>query len=174
LHGSDEGRSRAGARAEEADRQIPKVDLAAGPIDGRAHSWAETVYIEAILSCLDVDGLFDRCEQVEQQRREPLSIEELGDLAIAPAAAAAAAAVGKDHEAVGMLRHAKVTVQAGRASGNLNRPNAGRRHRSPHGLLTVRRAPGRSGIFPYAVNFFGHALTEQAYAPSKATRVPRP
>src|SRR3954463_3346270 len=56
----------------------------------------------------DVNGLFVSRQQIQQERREPVLLEEFGDGAIPAAEAAAAAAVREDDQAERAIRPAEI------------------------------------------------------------------
>ena len=94
IGGRDQCRARPGAGAEVADRQRRGVGLAgqpAGDVDQPARQQLDVEDVGAV-------AFLVRGEQVEQQRGEPGPVQHLGHVAVAGAVAAAAAAVGENHD----------------------------------------------------------------------------
>ena len=89
---------RAGAGAEEPDVQRAAPRVRARPVDGRAHPLGEERDVEAQVAGRLVDAPLLGGQEVHEERGLPGVVEPLGDVAVAGAEAAAAAAVGEDHE----------------------------------------------------------------------------
>ncbi len=156
----------AGTGTEAADREIPKVGLPARPVSGGTDAWAEALDVEAILPRPHVDRFFPGREQVEQQRRETLAVEELGHLAVPRTEAAAAAAVREDDQTARTERDSKIPVQGGRAGGNLNRMSSDDSHgvefsrQSSSGLRCQPRSGMRQGLDHHVVGDLREVLEE--------------
>ena len=70
--------------------------------------------VEAEVRGAHVDRLLLRGKQIDQQGREPGLIQQLGDIAIARAEAAAAAAMGEQHHCAGTLGKSEVALERDR------------------------------------------------------------
>src|SRR2546428_2476925 len=111
IRGGEQGGGRPGARAEVADREVVHVG---NRLDGAGRA-IETPRqerdVEAKLGRACVDELFIRRQQIEQQRRKASVVKDAGDGAIAWTVPAAAAAVGKEHDAAGSGRKSERALE---------------------------------------------------------------
>jgi hypothetical protein len=143
----------------------------------RASGWACSQRVTPAQSSgqqLDVEhlgavALFGRGEQVHQRGGQPAVVEEVGDLAVAGAVAAAAGAVGEDHDPDRGERYGQVSGQLHGTEVDAARPGgilgvgvgAGRgrcRLPGPHrNALGVTRATTSSAASPSAVTVSGGA-----------------
>ena len=133
LGGRPQRRRGAGAGAEVADGGVCRARLAAQPAGHRGQPPGEQADVEHVGP---VELLLGG-EQVEQQRAQPGAVQDGGDMPVAGAVPAAAAAVGEDHDLP-----ARSAARSGR------RP-ARRRH--PWGLTSPLKASGPAfTMFPVA------------------------
>jgi hypothetical protein len=97
------------------------------------------LYVEAQFAGLLVDGFFVGGEQVDQQGCQMCFLQDPRDELVAAAEAAAAAAVGEEDRAEGVVGDGEFSFQQDAISGNFNGIDAGgvdcRSHCSPHVLL---------------------------------------
>ena len=125
VGGGPQGGRGPGAGAEVADRQVADVGLGAQPAGDVGEPAGEQVDVEHVGPvALLVGG-----EQVEEQRAKPGLVEHAGDVAVAGAVAAAAAAVGEHHDPGGRLGNercpasttapASTTMSSSRRGGSL-------------------------------------------------------
>jgi hypothetical protein len=132
--GGDQRGGRAGAGAEQTQRQVAHVVAAVEPLDRSAQAAGQQIDVEHTAQV----GRFRFGQQVEQQRGDAGAGEHLGHRVVAGTAPAAAAAVRKDHHASHRLRHAQQAVQA--PMGNLHRMRRDefiRVHGSAHGVTSL-------------------------------------
>src|SRR2546425_696291 len=105
LRRGEQGRAAAGARAEEADLEIAQLGHAFRPAAQRHQSIRQHADIEAKPSASLIELFFFLRQQIDQQCRETLLVERVGDVAISRAEAAAAAPVREHDEPARLLRH---------------------------------------------------------------------
>src|SRR5438132_3510588 len=93
----DERGGGAGARAEVAHRESARIVVHDQPVGGFREARREKLDIEAQMAGIAVLGFLFRGEQIEEKRADAGIVDRPGDLAVARAQAARAAAVGEDH-----------------------------------------------------------------------------
>src|SRR5581483_10299469 len=93
VRGGHERRTAAGARAEKPDRQRRRVGIRPEPVDNRSQALREQRNVEAILAAELVELLLAPRQQIDEERREPVLLQDAGDVLIARTVARAAAAV---------------------------------------------------------------------------------
>src|SRR6202022_837439 len=86
------------------------------PIGDADEPLGEQLDLEAQLCRLQIDHLFLRGQEVDQQGRELYVVEQLRHLAVARAEAAAATAVSEQNNAAGALGQAQIAVETDRTS----------------------------------------------------------
>jgi hypothetical protein len=96
---------RAGAGAEQPDAEVGERVLPDHPVGQCRHPLGEQADVEPERARAGVDLLLLRREQVGQDGREAGILELAGDVAVARAVAAAAAAVGEQDQPARPLRH---------------------------------------------------------------------
>jgi hypothetical protein len=99
VGGGGQGRGGAGAGAEVAEGKLAGLGMVAKPASRRRQPPAQKRDVEHVGA---VELLLGG-EQVEQQRRESVVVELLGDLAVAGAQAARSAAVGERDDSARVL-----------------------------------------------------------------------
>src|SRR6185437_9097932 len=102
-----------GARtcSEVTNRQLADGGVPACPVRRGNDAAAKQRNIESVLGRTNIDALFSRRKQVEEERRDMPVVERLGHLTVAAAEAAAATAMREDHESSRVLGKVKVSVE---------------------------------------------------------------
>src|SRR5205814_2636766 len=101
----------AGARPEEANAQVARVRPGGEPLRGADEPIGEQADIEAQMARPFVDRFLLGSEQIDEQRAEAALAQDLGDVAVARAEAAAAAPMGEENDAHGALRNDEIPLQ---------------------------------------------------------------
>ena len=104
LGGGEKRRAGAGAGAEEAQRQVRDVRLAADPERRLRHAFREQRDVEDVAAV----ARLGRGQQIEQERGESLGVQRVRDGYVARAEPARAAAMGEEDDAARVGRHAEV------------------------------------------------------------------
>jgi hypothetical protein len=105
LRCNDQRSRRAGARAEQPDRQLADIGLFSHPTHGIREAPAQQRDVETVLTGQDVDAFLVARQQIEKQRAEPCLAEERGNCLVASTEAAAAAAMRKHDDARRVIRN---------------------------------------------------------------------
>src|SRR5205807_7047166 len=107
--GSDQGRATTRARAEEADLQVRL--LSSEPVRGADEAVGEQLDIKSKMRRAGIDQFFVMRKQIDEQRPQAALAQSLGDVAIARAETAAAAAVCEQHQAGRAARHDQIAFE---------------------------------------------------------------
>ena len=82
---------------------------------------AQTIDVEAVLACSNVDRLLVGGQQVQEQRGEPGFVEGAGDLCVARAQATGAAAVREQHDPAGCVGNGQRSLEPERKNLDVER-----------------------------------------------------
>jgi hypothetical protein len=116
VRGGDQRSGGACTRAEEPDTQARGALIGHGPVDQRRHPRGEQADVEPELTGPGVSPLLGRRQQIGQDGAQAGGLQLRGDIAVAWTVAAAATAVGEQHDSPRLLGHHRVGVQAGARS----------------------------------------------------------
>src|SRR6266446_1136061 len=145
-------RAGASAGAEISDTELPRLRRLGEPIGDADEPLGEQLDVEAQLCRLQIDHLFLRGQEVDQQGRELCVVEQLRHLAVARAEAAAATAVSEQNNAADALGQAQIAVETDRTSRDPDRMLfAFPPHRSLHGQTAKGKVSGSSPVSHSAV-----------------------
>ena len=110
FRGREQGRAGAGAGAEQAERQIGDVGLAADPERRFHHAFGKQRNVEDVAAVVR----FGWCQKVEEKGREAVGIEHVRDGDVARTEPARSAAMREQNDAAGLGRNAEISDQAER------------------------------------------------------------